>query len=71
MIVDIQDYKSTTRNKTVRAFMGMNNNLSSAIDKLSLESNLWINTAALNRIDITADSNFASTTVFSLYGIKG
>jgi hypothetical protein len=71
LIIDIHDYASTTKNKTIRAFMGINTNIASTNYRLSLESNLWINTAAVNRLDFTNDDQFAIGTVISLYGIKG
>jgi hypothetical protein len=71
LIIDIHDYTSTTKNKTIRAFMGINTNIASNNYRLSLESNLWINTAAVDRLDFTNDDQFAVGTVISLYGIKG
>jgi hypothetical protein len=65
-IIDIHDYASTTKNTTVRWFSGNDQNGSGYV---SLSSGLWINTAAVNRIDIT--QTFAAGSVFSLYGIKG
>lgn len=70
-IIDIHDYASTTKNKTVRSFSGANTNSTSTAIRLSLDSNLWINTAAINRIDLTADNTFAAGSTFALYGIKG
>jgi len=71
LIIDIIDYASTTKNKTIRAFMGADANLSSTSYKVSLESNLWINTAAVTQLDFTNDNQFAVGTTISLYGIKG
>jgi hypothetical protein len=65
-IIDIHDYASTTKNKTARLFTGNDQNGSGYS---SLSSGLWMNTSAINRIDIT--QTFASGSVFSLYGIKG
>jgi hypothetical protein len=65
-IIDIHDYASTTKNTTVRWFSGNDQNGSGYA---SLSSGLWMNTAAVDRIDIT--QTFAAGTVFSLYGIKG
>jgi hypothetical protein len=69
-IVDIQDYVSTTRNKTVRAFSGYETN---AAGNLWLQSGVWLNTNAITSITITSNntSNFVTGSVFSLYGIKG
>lgn len=73
-IIDIHDYTSTTRNKTVRSFAGENvNDTGSSGTAVALSSVLWINTAAITSITITSSggSAFDSTSVFSLYGIKG
>jgi hypothetical protein len=69
IIVDIHDYASTTKNKTARVFTGIDQNTAGNV---SLYSGLWMNTAAVNTLTFTLNSgNFNSTTVFSLYGIKG
>lgn len=73
-IIDIHDYTSTTRNKTVRSFAGQNvNDTGDSGTAVALSSVLWINTAAITSITITSagGSAFDSTSVFSLYGIKG
>ena len=67
-IVDIHDYASTTKNKTVRAFDGFDANGSGQV---GLMSGLWINTAAINSLTFILQTNFQTPTVFSLYGIKG
>jgi hypothetical protein len=69
-IIDIQDYASTTRYKTVRDFGGKDNNTTSS--GVNLNSGLWMNTAAITSISllIPADS-FTTDTTVSLYGIKG
>ena len=68
-IVDIHDYASTTKNKTVRSFSGTDLNGSGNV---TLQSGLFLNTSAISRIDIVSDGTaFASGSVFALYGIKG
>lgn len=67
-IVDIHDYVSTTKNKTVRAFDGFDANGSGQV---GLMSGLWINTAAVNSVTFVLQSNFSTDTTFALYGIKG
>ena len=71
-IIDIQDYVSTVRNKTVRLFFGKEDN-GTASGSVELNSGLWIDTSAVNRIDLINDggSFFDSGSTFSLYGIKG
>jgi hypothetical protein len=70
-IVDIHDYKSTTKNKNVRIMSGSDRNGTGVIN---LNSGLWLSTAAINRIDVAvvaAGDNFATGTTIALYGIKG
>jgi hypothetical protein len=71
-IVDILDYASTTKYKTVRGFSG--GDLNSGTDKsnLRLGSGLWMSTSAVTSIQIQAAvSGFAAGSTFALYGIKG
>ena len=70
-IIDIIDYTSTTKNKTLRWINGADAN-GSGNNLIRLQSGLWRNTAAitsLNFFDASANG-FAPGTVFSLYGIK-
>lgn len=70
-IVDIADYGSTTKNKTVRGFDGYNSNGNNSTE-INLLSGLWMNTSAITSITIYGDGGiFSSTTQFALYGIKG
>lgn len=69
-IVDIHDYASTTKYKTVRCFSGADNNASNGV--VDLVSGLYMSTGAINRIDITnASGSYQTGTTVSLYGIKG
>jgi len=69
-IIDIHDYASTTKNKTVRAFTGVDFN--NANGALALHSGLWINTGAIQSIRLYISSgNFTTSSTFALYGIKG
>ena len=71
-IIDIIDYASTTKNKTVRMFGGMNANATTSTHKLTLGSAFWNQTTAISEINIFAGySAFATGTTFALYGIKG
>ena len=72
-IIDIHDYSSSTKNKTVRTIAGVDGNTASTSFGLTLMSNLWTSTSAINSITITDYSarDFAQYSVFSLYGIKG
>ena len=68
-IIDIHDYVSTSKNKTVRTFMGVDNNGSGIV---YLSSGLWQDTSAVTSITLLNIGGFAfrTQTVFSLYGIK-
>jgi hypothetical protein len=71
-ICDIQDYASTTKNKTVRAFGGRDANVANTTSTISLSSGLWLSTSAINSMQvIPADTAFAAGTTIALYGIKG
>lgn len=71
-IIDIHDYSSTTKNKTIRYFSGSDANTASTSFQVVIGSSLWRNTAAISSIQIyTGGANFVNGSVFSLYGIKG
>lgn len=71
-IIDIHDYASTTKNKTVRTFNGFDTNGGVDAQLVRLTSGLWMNTAAINSISILdVSANFTTTSTFALYGIKG
>jgi len=68
-IVDIHDYASTTKYKTVRHFTGWDENGSGQV---RLGSGLWMNTNAINSITINATTDsFTTDSTFALYGVKG
>jgi len=69
-IIDIIDYGSTSKYKTVKVLGGQDSNGSGQI---RLNSNLWLSTSAINRIDLTSfrSANWTTSTTFALYGIKG
>jgi hypothetical protein len=72
-IIDIQDYASTTRNKTLRILTGNDRN---GAGILALFSGLWMSTSAVTSLtffpnNVGGSQAFTTATVFSLYGIKG
>lgn len=71
-IVDIYDYASTTKNKTVRIFTGADANGSGTV---FLNSGLWVNTNAITSLKFSISDNpslyFQIGSTFALYGIKG
>jgi hypothetical protein len=67
-VVDILDYASTTKAKTVRSLSGFDINSSGL---LGLGSALWTSTDAITDVLIkSAGTNFAVGTQYALYGIK-
>jgi hypothetical protein len=73
-IIDIHDYTATSRNKTVRSFTGADGNIASASFRILLSSGLWMNTSAITSIDVALTNGslaFTTSSVISLYGIKG
>lgn len=73
-IVDILDYTSTNKNKTIRIFSGIAGQSVDTNNDIALFSSLYFPSpsAAITRIDLTIqDTNFAQHSQFALYGIKG
>lgn len=70
-IFDILDYANTNKYKTVRNLGGYDLNGSGL---LTVQSGLWMNTAAIDRIRFTCSGSgatFSQHSQFALYGIKG
>jgi hypothetical protein len=68
-VVDILDYANTNKNTTARSLGGNDNNGSGVV---GLNSKLWLNTAAVNSIELlSSGNNFQQYSHFALYGIKG
>ena len=75
VIVDIIDYKNTSKNKTVRIVEGFEGNQASNNQYIMQRSAAWYSTSAITSITLDstpgyADGSFASGTQFALYGIK-
>jgi hypothetical protein len=71
MIIDILDYTSTSKNKTVRSLGGYDRN---GGGQIALSSGLWYaSPAAITSIELTttATTSFKQYSSFALYGIKG
>lgn len=67
-ICEIVDYASTNKNTVTRCINGSDTNGSGLVE---INGGLWLNTAAVNRIDIIcATNNFVAGSVFALYGLK-
>jgi hypothetical protein len=71
-VVDLHDYTSTTRNKTLRAFDGFSSNQTGAgYSFIYLSSGLWMNTNAVTSVTILSNGAFTADSTFALYGMKG
>lgn len=74
-IIDIHDYASTIRNKTIRAFGGVDINLATPeAGYLKLTSGLYPSTAAVTSLTLKppmTDRTFVAGSTFALYGIRG
>ena len=70
-IIDILDYASTSKYKTVRAFTGQDTN-NAFNGQVGLYSGLWQSTSALTSLSLSLDGgSFNTISTFALYGIKG
>jgi hypothetical protein len=69
-IIDILDYASPNKYKTIKNLGGVDNN---GAGNINLTSGLWMNTSPINSITITnySGTNFSQFSQFSLYGVKG
>ena len=67
-IVDILDYASTAKNKTVRRFTGRDFNSSGIVD---VGSGLWMSTSAITAVRLIATTNtFKQHSTAALYGVR-
>jgi hypothetical protein len=70
-IIDILDYASTSKYKTIRAFAGQDTN-NAFNGQVGLYSGLWQSTSALTALSLSLDGgSFNTISTFALYGIKG
>lgn len=68
-IVDVLDYTSTSKYKSVRSLIGVDRNGSGAIQYIS---GVWLNTSPINQITLISEggNNMAVGTKVSLYGVR-
>lgn len=70
-IIDILDFSSTIKNKTIRRIGGKASNDISSSDVV-LSEGVWLSTAAITEINLYPRSqSFGIGSRFSLYGLKG
>jgi len=68
-IMDILDYASTSKFKTVRCLQGFDKN--AAGGEVGLTSGLWRSTSAISSLSlILTTGNFTTSTTIALYGVK-
>ena len=68
-IIDIIDYTNTSKLKTYSTYAGIDQNGSG---RVAITTGLFNSTSAITRIDIQgSQGSFTTTSVFSLYGLKG
>lgn len=73
-IIDVIDYASTTKNKTIRCFDGFDDNgtIGANSSRIELRSGLWLQTTAISSVVLYFNGDALSAgSTFSLYGIKG
>jgi hypothetical protein len=68
-IIDIIDYASTTKNKTVRVLSGADNNTGTQ-GEIDLNSGLWMSVSAVTSLTIFSGVNFNAGSTFALYGVN-
>jgi hypothetical protein len=70
-VVDVLDYANTSKNKTIRALAGREQN-GYGTSYVNLGSSLYNSTTAVSSLTITPEvASFAEFSQFALYGIKG
>lgn len=70
-IIDIIDYTSTSKYKTLKSVNGEAQNAGSFTDQVYLQSGLWTSTAAITSITLTIQNTaFTSASTFTLYGVS-
>jgi hypothetical protein len=67
-VIDILDAFSTSKNKTLRSFVGFPD---SSVYRVQLYSGLWLSTSAISSLSFATNANLATGSRFSLYGVRG
>jgi len=67
-VLDLLDYASTTKAKTLRGLGGFDANGSGTVELLSA---LFTTTSAITSITFTSGNSYSTSSRFALYGIKG
>ena len=72
MILDVLDYTSTSKLKTIRSITGVNDNNNGLCSNIYYTAGLWQASTAVNVVNIYlhAGSDFLPYSSFALYGVK-
>ena len=71
-IVDVIDYASTTKNKTVRYFGGVDTNTADTAWRVTIGSGVWLSTAAVTSLQLyPGTSTWLAGSTIALYGMVG
>lgn len=73
-VIDILDYTSTTKAKTIRGYYGLDQSTGTNFGEVGFTSGLWTNTSsAINSITFFSESGVSTITGFNaaLYGLRG
>jgi len=65
-VLDLLDFSSTSKNKTLRTLAGK----TGSTNTIQLDSGLWISTSAVTAVTMAAFTGYAVGSRFSLYGVK-
>ena len=70
-IIDIVDYANTSKNKTVKAISGSNQNTTGGVNtgNIELASGAWLSTSAINSLTFFVGGGTFTGTI-SLYGVN-
>lgn len=69
MTLDVVDYSSTSKNKTIKNFYGVSTGAASA--EVGIASGVWLSTAAVNSLTISLGAfTYLSGSTISLYGVN-
>jgi hypothetical protein len=69
-VVDIVDYASTSKFKTVKSLNGTVT-VNGGNNEVALQSGLWRSTSAVSSLTVFFSQNFTTSSRVSIYGIKG
>ena len=71
LLVDIPEYATTNRNKTVQTFFGTNAGNTGTSKRIGQASGVLKSNNAITQVTVGCSSAFATRTTIALYGIKG